>query len=201
MKRKFCILFFVLSVMLVSGCGDVQEALQDDYTHTDEHDASSNVEIDNQEVQNMDYSAEYHSAEKTMTFLLDAIERKDSQAIKNQFSTYAKENIDDLDAKIERLIEEFPGCNDYTVKDTCRRKSDHGKITYILTPSFDFTMDGKEYRMRIIYYEQSDKDESKLGWYSIQLYQRHDPNNSSSMYTHGVDDDPDILLWDYTKDQ
>ena len=67
--------------------------------------------------------------------------------------------------------------------------------------SNDFNADNDTYRMRIIYYVEADEEPDKLGWYSIQLYKRHDPGNSSDMYTHGVKDAPDILLWDYTKDR
>lgn len=146
----------------------------------------------------------YADAQDTAAFLIDAIERKDAQAIKDQFSPYAQSSIDDLDAKIDRLIEEFPGWNDdYELTDTFERWSNHGKITYMLTPSFDFEADGVTYRMRMIYYKESDEDESKLGWYSIQivnLYALHAGDYSSDVYMHGVNDDPDILLWDYTKE-
>ena len=146
-------------------------------------------------------NAEYRSAQKQAEFLVDAIERKDAQAIKDKFSPYAQKNIDDLDEKIDRLIEEFPGWNDdYEITDTMERWSNHGKITYMLTPSFDFDVDGISYRMRIIYYTESDEDESKLGYYSIQIVDRLSDGYSSEVYMHGVDDDPDILLWDYTKD-
>lgn len=142
----------------------------------------------------------YEDAQNTVAFLVDAIERKDAQAIKDKFSPYAQSNIDNLDEKIDRLIEEFPGWNDdYELSDTFQRWSNHGKITYMLTPSFDFEVDGKAYRMRMIYYTESDEDESKLGYYSIQIYERFNEEYSSEFYTHGVDDDPDILLWDYTK--
>lgn len=144
----------------------------------------------------------YTSAQKEFEFIIDAIERKDNAAIKDKFSTYSTSKINDIDGKINRLINEFPGyVGDVTIKDTFERHGNHGKITCAYTPSFDFTVDDATYRMRIIYYTEADEDPDKLGWYSIQLYKRHDPNNSSSMYTHGVKDDPDILLWDYTKDR
>lgn len=142
----------------------------------------------------------YADAQSTVAILVDAIERKDAQAINDLFSPYAKSNIDNLDAKIDRLIEEFPGWNeDYELSDTFQRWSNHGKITYMLTPSFDFEVDGKTYRMRIIYYKKSDEDKTKLGFYSIQIMDLHASDYSSGVYMHGVDDDPDILLWDYTK--
>lgn len=142
----------------------------------------------------------YIDAQNEVAFLVDAIERKDAQAIKDKFSPYAQSSIDNLDAKIDRLIEEFPGWNDdYELSDTFERWSNHGKITYMLTPSFDFDVDGKTYRMRIIYYKESDEDESKLGYYSIQIIDLYASDYSSGVYMHGVDDEPDILLWDYTK--
>lgn len=142
----------------------------------------------------------YADAQSTVAFLIDAIEKKDAQAIKDKFSPYAQSNIDNLDEKIDRLIEEFPGwSDDYELSDTFERWSNHGKITYMLTPSFDFEVDGKAYRMRIIYYKKSDEDKSKLGFYSIQIYERFNNEYSSDVYMHGVNDEPDILLWDYTK--
>lgn len=141
----------------------------------------------------------YEDAQNTVAFLVDAIERKDAQVIKDQFSPYAQNNIDNLDEKIDRLIEEFPGWNDdYELSDTFQRWSNHGKITFMLTPSFDFEVDDKTYRMRIIYYTKSDEDETKLGYYSIQIIDLNANDYSSDVYMHGVDDDPDILLWDYT---
>ncbi|MDD6328772.1 MAG: DUF5104 domain-containing protein [Eubacteriales bacterium] len=132
---------------------------------------------------------------------MDAIERKDARAIKDKFSPYAVEHIEDLDGKIDRFIEEFPGWNEeYELSDTFERWSNHGKITNILTPSYDFVVDGKTYCMRIIYYQESDEDESKLGYYSIQIMELYTNSYSSDVYMHGVTGDPDILLWDYTKD-
>lgn len=142
----------------------------------------------------------YADAQNTVAFLVDAIEKKDAQAIKDKFSPYAKNNIENLDAKIDRFIEEFPGWNDdYELSDTFERWSNHGKITQMLTPSFDFEVDGKAYRMRIIYYKKSDEDKDRLGWYSLQIIERLTDNYSSGVYMHGVNDEPDILLWDYTK--
>lgn len=141
----------------------------------------------------------YASAQSTVEFLVDAIERKDAKAIKDKFSPYAKKKINNLDEKIDRLIDEFPGWNnDYEISDTFERWSNHGKITNMLTPSYDFVVDGKSYRMRIIYYEESDEDKSKLGWYSLQIMNLS-TRYSSGVYMHGVDDEADILLWDYTK--
>ncbi len=146
------------------------------------------------------YGSTYDSAEEQMEFLLEAIDNRDVDAIVDKFSPYASDYIDDMEDKIERLIDEFPGCDDYDIKDTFRRHSNYGDITYALTPSYDFSVDDKEYRMRIIYYVQADEDADMLGWYSIQLYQRYNSDYSPDMHTHGVEDEPDILLWDYTVD-
>lgn len=147
-------------------------------------------------------SAVYTNAQSEFEFIVDAIEKKDNTAIKDKFSKYACNNIDKIDEKIDRFIEEFPGYDGgVTIKDTFERHSNYGKVTCIYTPSYDFVVNDETYRMRIIYYIEADEEPDKMGWYSIQIYKRHDPNNSSDMYTHGVKDDPDILLWDYTKDK
>lgn len=142
----------------------------------------------------------YKDAQNTVQFLVDAIERKNAKAIKDKFSSYAKDRISNFDEKIDRFIDEFPGWNeDYELSDTSERWSNHGKITNMLTPSYDFVVNSKKYRMRIIYYKESDEDESKLGWYSLQIMDLSTDSYSSGVYMHGVDDEPDILLWDYTK--
>ena len=104
-------------------------------------------------------SAMYVSAQKEFDFLIDAISQKDTDEIKDKFSDYAIASIDDIDAKIERLIEEFPGYDgEVAIKDTYERHSNHGKITNIYTPSFDFIVDDATYRLRIIYYIESDEE-------------------------------------------
>lgn len=144
----------------------------------------------------------YADAQDTIAFLIDAIERKDADAIKEMFSPYAVSHIDDFDEKIDRFIEEFPGWNDdYELSDTFERWSNHGKITNMLTPSYDFEVDGVAYRLRIIYYKKSDEDKSKLGWYSLQIMERFNESYTSGFYMHGVNDEPDILIWDYLKDK
>ncbi|MCM1261129.1 MAG: DUF5104 domain-containing protein [Butyrivibrio sp.] len=144
----------------------------------------------------------YADAQDTIAFLLDAIDRKDADAIKDMFSPYAVSKIDNFEEKVDRLIEEFPGWNeDYELSDTFERWSNHGKITNILTPSYDFTVDDKTYCLRIIYYKKSDEDESKLGWYSLQLFDFPATGYSDGFYMHGVNQEPDIMLWDYLKDE
>ena len=143
---------------------------------------------------------DYADAQKTMEFLADAIERKDAEAIKEKFSPYAKEHIYNFSKKIDRLIEEFPQWSgEYEITATYQRWSNHGKITYMHTPSFDFSDENSSYRFRVIYYTESDEDKSKLGYYSIQIFDRLAEDYSKEVYMHGVEDEPDIWLWDYTE--
>ncbi|MCM1526790.1 MAG: DUF5104 domain-containing protein [Bacteroides sp.] len=142
----------------------------------------------------------YADAQTTIEFLIDAVDRKDAQAIKDMFSPYAKDNIDHFDEKVDRFIEEFPGwTGDYELSDTFERWSNHGKITNMLTPSYNFVIDGKTYCMRIIYYKESDEDESKLGWYSLQIMELYNENYTKGVYMHGTGHEPEIWLWDYLK--
>lgn len=194
-KKSAAVCILILMTTVFQGCADIKDDISNFKEAAKEE--LSNFKKNIEEHKN----AEYRSAQMEAEFIVDAIERKDTQAIKNKFSSYAQNNINNLDAKVDRLIEEFPGWNDdYEVTDTCERWSNHGKITYMLTPSFDFDVNGKSYRMRIIYYTESDEDESKLGYYSIQIFERFNYEYSSDFYMHGVNDDPDVLLWDYTKD-
>lgn len=186
MKRKkiAAACTFLIMISILQGCADIRDFISDFWANAKE-----------------DKNPVYRSAQEEAAFLIDAIEKKDAQTIRDKFSPYAKSNIDNLDEKIDRLIEEFPGWNDdYELSDTFERWSNHGKITYMLTPSFDFDVNDRTYRMRLIYYTESDEDESKLGYYSIQIVDQYAGDYSDDVYMHGVDDDPDILLWDYTRD-
>ncbi len=182
--KLLCLIFISLSVTMMSGCGAVM-----DYLYPPD------------EERNPAHLSVYDSAGIEMKILLDAIERKDAEAIRDEFSVYAKENISDLDGKIDRLIEEFPDCTEYEISAHSAGKNRYGKKEDAYMPMYDFIVDGKEYRMIIVYFVTADFDETKLGWHLIQLYERSDPTNSSSMYRHDNNDDPDILLWDYTKEQ
>lgn len=193
MKKVQCLIISLCIAIMCFGCKGGSHEISNSGEGAEENKESEDEDMHKNPV--------YRSAKEEAAFLVDAIERKDAQVIKDKFSPYAKSNIDNLDEKIDRLIEEFPGWNDdYEISDTFERWSNHGKITYMLTPSYDFVVDGKTYRMRIIYYTESDEDESKLGYYSIQIMERYTNSYSSDVYMHGVEDDPDVLLWDYTKD-
>lgn len=133
MKRKIiasvCIL--ILTASAFQGCSGIKDKISDL-----KENAKDEISDFKQNVKDHK-NAEYRSAQREVEFLVDAIERKDAQAIKDKFSPYAKKNIDNLDEKIDRLIEEFPGwSDDYEITDTCERWSNHGKITYMLTPTF-----------------------------------------------------------------
>lgn len=183
-KNTVPICMLIIAATAISGCTAIKEKFSEFVTAIEEN-----------------KNPVYKSAENEIGFLVDAIESKDAQAIKDKFSPYAQSRIDNMDEKINRLIEEFPKRSDeYEISDTSERWSNHGKITYMYTPSYDFESEGKSYRLRIIYYTESDEDESKLGYYSIQIFDRFDDTYSDEVYMHGVDDEPDILLWDYTKD-
>ncbi len=186
--KSVFLLLIALAAMAMSGCDKISTILKDlnDIPPKEKNPA---------------YLTVYDSAEIEMNFLIDAIARKDAQVIKDQFSPYAKDNISDFDAKIDRLIEEFPGCSSFEISAGSAGRNKYGTKEDAYMPTFDFTVDGKEYRMLIVYYVRADFDETKLGWHLIQLYDQSDPTNSPSMYLHDQKDDPDILLWDYTKEQ
>lgn len=140
------------------------------------------------------------SNEEEFNKIITAIENKDREGLKSLFSKYALNKIDNIDRKLDELIYTFPGkIEKYEIKDLFDRHSKYSDITHINTPYVNFTSNGKEYRMRYIFYTECDSDADKLGLYLVQLYERNNSSYSPNMYMHGVNDDPDILLWDYTK--
>lgn len=161
-----------------------------------------------EEVGDINANGDYRTAQVEAMSLSRIIKRKDVQALKDKFSPYAKKRIENFDEKVERFINEFPDWNmnyeewnkNIEINTAMERCSDYGKITYMRMPHFNFKVNGVKYRFEMIFYTESDEDESKLGYYSLQIMDL-DASYTDGVYMHGVEDEPDILLWDYLKDE
>lgn len=134
--------------------------------------------------------------------LLQAVDQKDSEAIKEMFSKEALENIDDIDEKIDLFIETFPTweCEYDPVFGGMGKHANRGTVTKWIKPTFDFESEGRQYVLKFIYYTEADENPDQLGLSMIQIFERH-LNGYSEDFTAQSEDSPnDIYLWDYTMD-
>ena len=115
-------------------------------------------------------NSDYTEAENLYETIIAALETEDTKGIKELFSPYALENANELDEKIQELIEFFPGCNGgYEVVVPTYRSTDYGVVEYILYPKYTITNEDTIYQMRLTMYMENDSDKDKEGLYMIQI--------------------------------
>lgn len=139
---------------------------------------------------------------RVLVRLLQAVEQKDDDAIKEMFSKEALENIDDLDEKIDLFIETFPTweCKYDPSFGGMGKHANRGLITKWIKPTFDFESEGRQYVLKFIYYIRADKNPDQLGLSMIQLSEKYAVGYDEDFTAQDEDSPPDIYLWDYTMD-
>ena len=84
------------------------------------------------------YDSDQEYATELFEEVVEALESEDGEAIKELFSPYAIENSENLDEKIEELIEFYPGCNGgyEMVVPTHESIEQYGSKEYIIYPKY-----------------------------------------------------------------
>lgn len=115
-------------------------------------------------------SDQEHAAE-LFEAVTDALETEDTEAIKKLFSPYALENSEDLEEKIQALMEFYPGSNGgyKVVVPTHESTQQYGVKKYVICPKYTITNDDEVYQMRLTVYVQNDEEPDKEGVYMIQV--------------------------------
>lgn len=139
---------------------------------------------------------------RVLVRLLQAVEQKDREAIKEMFSKEALENIDDIDEKIDIFIDTFPAweCKYDPSFGRMGKHQNRGKITKWIKPEFDFESEGRHYILNFIYYTDADENPDQLSLSMIQIYEKYIPGYNEDFSVQGEDSPHDIYLWDYTMD-
>lgn len=139
---------------------------------------------------------------RVLVRLLQAVDQKDREAVRELFSKEASEKIDNIDEKIDMLIETFPAweCKYDPSFSGMGKHANRGKITKWIKPTFDFESEGRQYVLKFIYYTKADENPDQLGLSMIQLYERSAPGYDESFTAQDEDSPHDIYLWDYTMD-
>ena len=101
--------------------------------------------------------------------IIDALDKQDAEALKGLFSEYALENAEDLDEKIEELMEFYSGSDEAI--EGGMRSSEGGKYyeDWILNSVYTLKKNGQEYELRIVTIPMDKKEPDKVGLYLIEV--------------------------------
>ena len=148
LKRIASVMLCCVVLMNISGCGN--ESREDSLAKNAKN--------------------EDEQSEEMMQSIIDVLEAQDAEALKELFSPYALEHIENLDGKIEELLEFYPGCNGgYEGYCNSERAANYGDITLILTGAYTITNDEQKYEVRFITMPQNDEEPDKVGLYLIEV--------------------------------
>lgn len=111
---------------------------------------------------------EQDMADEMMQSIMDALETKDAEALKELFSPYALEHAENLDEKIEELMKFYPGSNE-GYEGNCSSMGGKHYSRLILYGTYDVMNDGQEYEVRFITMQHNDEEPDKVGLYLIEV--------------------------------
>lgn len=108
-------------------------------------------------------------AEDMKNSVIDALDKQDAEALKGLFSEYALENAEDLDEKIEELMEFYSGSDEAI--EGGMRSSEGGKYyeDWILNSVYTLKKNGQEYELRIVTIPMDKKEPDKEGLYLVEV--------------------------------
>ncbi|WP_075720782.1 DUF5104 domain-containing protein [Roseburia sp. 499] len=109
-------------------------------------------------------------SDETMQSIMNALKAKDAEKLKDLFSPYALEHMENIDEKIAELMDFYPG-NESGYEGNCSMGGarNYGDITVILRGTYDVTGEEKNYEVRFIVIPQNDEEPEKEGLYLIEV--------------------------------
>ena len=109
-------------------------------------------------------------SEATKQSIINALETRDTQGLKAMFSQYALENAEDLDEKIQELIDFYPGCNGgFNGGCSTLEGTDYGVRTKVLNGTYTVTNDNEEYYLIFTIQLRNDEEPDKVGLHLIEV--------------------------------
>ena len=118
----------------------------------------------------MQNDSDKEKANAVMEPLVEALEEKDVERVKELFSKYALENSDNLDEKIEELMDYYPGYDgEYEVTISTEESMSFGVVWYALHATYDLLKGDQSYEIRLTIFSRNDTERDKIGLYSIQV--------------------------------
>ena len=113
--------------------------------------------------------SENEQTDAMMQSVIDALEAQDAEALKSLFSPYALEHAENLDEKIEELMEFYPGCEGFKGNHITKKGARYGVITLMFDGTYTVTSDSQEYQICFITYPRDDEEPDKIGLYLVHV--------------------------------
>lgn len=134
-------------------------------------------------------------SDETMQSIMTALKEQDAEKMKDLFSPYALEHVENIDEKIAELIEFYPG-NESGFEGNCSMTGarNYGDVTVILTGNYTVANDEKEYEVSFITIPQNDEEPEKEGLYLIEVMTEE--AEPEGFKWRNEDDEPGIYVLD-----
>lgn len=135
---------------------------------------------------------EQDMADEMMQSIVEALEAQDSNALKKLFSSYALKNAENLDEKIEELMEFYQGSSGEKEGGLC---SAEGGIPYgklILDSTYTMRNEEQEYEVTVITMPCNDEEPEKEGLYLIEVMTKE--AKPEGFKWRNEDDEPGIYV-------
>ena len=105
--------------------------------------------------------------------VVKCINEKDKKGLKNLFSKSAQKDIEDLDGKIDEMLEAFKGKSIVSIKSEpvdSSRTYDYGKKSITIYGDYELNLDnGNKYILLISYCDTDDENKSSVGIFKLTL--------------------------------
>ena len=125
------------------------------------------------------------NAERILIEILDALEKKDGEALKNMLSEEAIENAEDLDEDIQYVLDFYQGTHtEYKIGGITSGGSvrDGKRVEYSIQTSFEITTDIKSYIIATGGNIIDDRNPEKAGLSCIQIVEASNPQDFIGLY-------------------
>ena len=135
--------------------------------------------------------SEDEQSDAMMQSIMDALEAQDAEALKGLFSPYALEHAENLDEKIEELMEFYPGYEVFDGDPISKQGAHYGVITLTLIGNYTIENDTQEYQMCFVTCPRNDEEPDKIGLYLVQVmieeakpegFKRESENSAPGIY-------------------
>ena len=144
-----CLLMILSAVFCLAGCKSREQRLSEESTYEDAHMKSMGKKV------------------------INCIKTGDKEGLKKLFSKSAQKDIEDLDGKIDEMLEAFKGESIVSVKSEpvdSSRTNDYGKESISIYGEQAFKLkDGKSYAVWIDFCDKDDNNKDNVGLYMIEV--------------------------------
>ena len=144
-----CLLMIISTAFCLEGCKSREQRLSEETVYEDAQMNAMNKKV------------------------VKCINEKDKKGLKNLFSKSAQKDIEDIDGKIDEVLEAFKGKSIVSIKSEpvdSSRTYDYGKKSITIYGDYELNLDnGKKYILLISCCDTDDENKSSIGIFKLTL--------------------------------